>query len=69
MVYLPTSHLRTTEDFHREPWISRAFSAVLEFCELMAAAARVSRAVEARKEPAQSDLRTLGIQGKLPRVR
>lgn len=43
--------------------------AVVDFFELLGASARVSQAMESRREPRADDLRILGIEGPLPKLR
>ena len=68
MTTLSVSHLGTKAAGRAEGRFARAVRATVSFFEILAAAARVSRAVEARRAPAGDDLRTLGINGKLPSV-
>jgi hypothetical protein len=52
--------------FKRGPYLRALLFRIQEFCDIFGAAVRVSRAVEARVEPAKADLLTLGIKGELP---
>lgn len=43
-------------------------SAIVDFCEMIGASARVAQAVEARRSPRSEDLQILGIKGPLPKT-
>src|SRR5688500_6749964 len=70
MVFLPVSHvtLRRRED-SRLPRLSAIVSWGAEFFGIFGAARRAAAAVEAGHDPDPVDLRTLGINRKLPKVR
>lgn len=55
--------------FERTPsHLSRFVAASADYIRLLAAAVRAARAVEARRAPHPADLKTLGIETKLPTV-
>jgi len=66
MVDLPVSNLSRTPA-RPSFGIAKALANVSGFFAQMGAAARVSRAVEARRAPNPADLRILGIDAPLPR--
>jgi hypothetical protein len=68
MTYLPASNVSVEPEVHRNSRFANAMRTVAVFFETLAAAARVSRAVEARREPAMADLQALGINQKLPKA-
>ncbi len=61
---IPTS--RTASRPSRPSRFPAILTATVEFLQLIAAATRAARAVEARRSPHPDDLRTLGVSGKLP---
>lgn len=68
MATVPVSHFPVQTGSNQFRVLSRTFKGVVSAFQLFAAAIRVSRAVEARKDPLDADLQTLGVQGKLPKT-
>lgn len=66
MVYMPSTHLSARRG------VASRLSAIaawgVDMFGVLGAATRVASAVESRREPAEADLRRLGIVGKLPKV-
>lgn len=62
---IPSSVLKTEGVLSGRP-LSAIATFMSECVDLIVAAARVSQAVEARRQPAASDLKTLGITQRLP---
>lgn len=68
MATVPVSHFPVHAGYNQPGVLSRTLKGVVSTFQLFAAAIRVSRAVEARKDPLDADLQTLGVQGKLPKT-
>ena len=68
MVSLPVSHSPAPSGGTLTGRFRSFRTRLVEFGEVMGAAIRVSRAVEARQPPHPDDLAALGIKGPLPRT-
>ena len=66
MVSLPVTHLASPRRLRSR--FGKFGEHVADFCEILAAAVRVSQAVESRRDPERTDLLTLGITKPLPKV-
>lgn len=69
MVSLPLSHTHSHSGASARSTLASFGIAVVDFFELLGASARVSQAMESRRAPRTADLRILGIEGPLPRLR
>lgn len=65
MTYLDLSTRTEATVFSR---VGAFMAAVSEWLQILGAATRAARAVEARRDPRPDDLRLLGITGKLPKA-
>ena len=69
MVFLPVSHLSMGSRKHSAlDRLSAVAAWGVDMMGLLSASCRVARAVEARRNPEEADLKTLGIKGPLPKT-